>query len=72
MTLASRRADGVASADMPVIKVNDKRYPLRPGANRLGAGADVDVRVDDDPAIGVQAIVDVESNGSGLIPRTKR
>jgi ribosomal 50S subunit-recycling heat shock protein len=67
MTLASRRADGVASADMPVIKVNDKRYPLRPGANRLGAGADVDVRVDDDPAIGVQAIVDVESNEQAVI-----
>lgn len=67
MTLASRRAHAVASADMPVIKVNDKRYPLRPGANRLGAGADVDVRVDDDPTIGVQAIVDVESNEQAVI-----
>lgn len=67
MTLASRRGHGVASADMPVIKVNDKRYSLRPGANRLGAGADVDVRVDEDPALGVQAIVEVESDEQVVI-----
>jgi hypothetical protein len=67
MTLASRRGHGVASADMPVIKVNDKRYSLRPGANRLGAGADVDVRVDEDPALGVQAIVEVENDDQVVI-----
>jgi hypothetical protein len=52
---------------MPVIKVNDKRYSLRPGANRLGAGSDVDVRVDEDDTIGVQAIVEVQGDDQAVI-----
>ena len=32
---------------MPVIKVNDQQFSLRPGPNRLGAGEDVDVAVAD-------------------------
>ena len=57
--------------DMPVIKVNDQQYTLRPGENRLGAGADADVHVDSDPAIGVQAIVNVASGTRVVIRRAK-
>jgi pSer/pThr/pTyr-binding forkhead associated (FHA) protein len=57
--------------DMPVIKVNDLQYTLRPGENRLGAGADADVHVDSDPAIGVQAIVNVASGAQVVIRRAK-
>lgn len=55
---------------MPVIQVNDQRYSLRPGPNRLGAGAAVDVRVDADAALGVQAIVDVTDDTRAVIRRT--
>ena len=57
--------------DMPVIKVNDLQYTLRPGDNRLGAGVDADVRVDADPAIGVQAVVNV-ANGAQVVIRRAR
>jgi pSer/pThr/pTyr-binding forkhead associated (FHA) protein len=50
---------------MPVIKVNDLQYALRPGQNRLGDGVDADVRVDGDAALGVQAIVDVAGGTGG-------
>ncbi len=48
---------------MPVIKVNDQQYSLRPGQTRLGSGSDVDVRLNADPSLGVQAIVDVAGGG---------
>ncbi|HVX40590.1 MAG TPA: FHA domain-containing protein, partial [Gemmatimonadaceae bacterium] len=54
---------------MPVIKVNDQQYSLRPGQNRLGAGADADVHVADDAALGVQAIVDVMNDQQAVIRR---
>lgn len=54
---------------MPVIKVNDRQYSLRPGQNRLGAGADADVRVDGDEALGVQAIVDLSGSDQSVIRR---
>ena len=54
---------------MPVIKINDQQYALRPGPNRVGAGTDVDVRVDENPALGVQAIVDVASDSKAVIRR---
>src|SRR3954466_108264 len=54
---------------MPVIKVNNLQYPLHPGQNRLGAGADADVRVDADSAIGVQAIVEVANDSQVVIRR---
>ncbi len=53
--------------DMPVIKVNDRQYSLRPGQNRLGAGVDADICVDGDPALGVQAIVDVSGEDQPVI-----
>lgn len=54
---------------MPVIKVNDQQYALRPGQNRLGAGANADVHVADDAALGVQAIVDVANDQQAVIRR---
>ena len=44
---------------MPVITVNDQPHVLHPGQNRLGEGADADVRIGGDAALGIQAIVDV-------------
>lgn len=54
---------------MPVIMVNDQQYTLRPGPNRLGGGADADVRVADNDSLGVQAIVDVAGNQQAVIRR---
>ncbi|MGH7617695.1 MAG: FHA domain-containing protein [Gemmatimonadaceae bacterium] len=54
---------------MPVIKVDNQQYALRPGPNRLGAGADVDVRVDGDSALGVLAIVELGVNAQAVIRR---
>ena len=54
---------------MPVIKVDNQQYSLRPGPNRLGAGADADVRVEGDAALGVQAIVDLGANAQAVIRR---
>ncbi len=56
---------------MPVIKVNDQQYSLRPGQNRLGGGADADVTVADDAALGVQAIVDVAGDAQAVIRRAR-
>lgn len=54
---------------MPVIKVNDQQFSLRPGPNRLGAGEGVDVTVADNAALGVQAIVDVAGDSQAVIRR---
>ncbi|HEY2907607.1 MAG TPA: FHA domain-containing protein, partial [Vicinamibacterales bacterium] len=55
--------------DMPVIKINDQQFSLRRGPNRLGGGADADVCVDDDDALGIQAIVEVAGNDAAVIRR---
>jgi len=60
----SRRAN-----HMPVIKVDNQQYSLKPGPNRLGAGADVDVQVDGDTSLGVQAIVDLGAGARAVIRR---
>lgn len=54
---------------MPVIKVNDQQFALRPGTNRLGAGDGVDVMVSDNSAVGVQAIVEVAGDSQAVIRR---
>ena len=54
---------------MPVIKVNDQQFSLRPGPNRLGAGEGVDVAVADNSRLGVQAIVDVAGDSRAVIRR---
>jgi pSer/pThr/pTyr-binding forkhead associated (FHA) protein len=56
---------------MPVFTVNDQHYALRPGQNRLGAGAGADVSVSDDDTLGVQAIVDVREAAHPVIRRAK-
>jgi pSer/pThr/pTyr-binding forkhead associated (FHA) protein len=56
---------------MPVFTVNDQHYALRPGQNRLGAGAGADVAVSDDDSLGVQAIVDVREAAHPVIRRAK-
>jgi pSer/pThr/pTyr-binding forkhead associated (FHA) protein len=55
---------------MPVIKVNDQQYPLHIGQNRLGVGADADVRVDGDAALGVQATIEVGADDQAVIRKT--
>jgi pSer/pThr/pTyr-binding forkhead associated (FHA) protein len=54
---------------MPVIKVNDQQFSLRPGQNRLGAGQDADVPVIGDTSLGVQAIVEVANERDVVIRR---
>jgi len=54
---------------MPVIKVNNLQYPLRPGPNRLGSGEDADVKVEGDRVRGIQAIIDVASDSNVVIRR---
>ena len=56
---------------MPVFTVNDQHYALRPGQNRLGAGAGADVAISDDDSLGVQAIVDVREAAHPVIRRAK-
>ena len=56
-------------SEMPVIKVNDQQFSLRPGPNRLGAGEGVDVAVTDNSRLGVQAIVDVAGDSRAVIRR---
>jgi len=55
---------------MPVIKVNDQQYPLQIGQTRLGVGADADVRVDGDAALGVQATIEVGADDQAVIRRS--
>jgi pSer/pThr/pTyr-binding forkhead associated (FHA) protein len=44
---------------MPVIKLNDQQFLLRPGTNRLGGGDLVEMSISPDVSLGVQAIVEV-------------
>jgi pSer/pThr/pTyr-binding forkhead associated (FHA) protein len=48
---------------MPVIRVNDQSFSLRPGQTRLGSGSDADVRLPGGGAAGVQAVVEVSNGG---------
>jgi pSer/pThr/pTyr-binding forkhead associated (FHA) protein len=43
---------------MPVLQLNDQQFPLTAGTTRLGAGADADVALPADPALGVQALIE--------------
>jgi pSer/pThr/pTyr-binding forkhead associated (FHA) protein len=54
---------------MPVITVDNKLFSLRTGQNRVGAGAGVDVPIHGNAALGVQAIVEVASDGQAVIRR---
>jgi pSer/pThr/pTyr-binding forkhead associated (FHA) protein len=52
---------------MPVLQLNDKQFPLSTGPTRIGPGADVDVALPGDAALGVQAVI--EGAGGGLVIR---
>ena len=43
---------------MPVLQLNDKQFPLSAGPTRIGAGAEADVALPGDPALGVQAVIE--------------
>jgi len=52
---------------MPVIKLNEQRFSLRPGSNRLGMG-DVEIPVDGAGVDGAIAVIDVTPSGSFIRP----
>ena len=52
---------------MPVIKLNEQRFSLRPGSNRLGMG-DVEIPVDGAGVGGPIAVIDVTPSGSFIRP----
>ncbi len=52
---------------MPVLQLDDQQFPLKPGATRIGAGADADVIVPGYSAIGIEAIID-----GGATPTIRR
>ena len=52
---------------MPVIKLNEQRFSLRPGSNRLGMG-DVEIPVEGAGVAGAIAVIDVTPTGSFIRP----
>lgn len=52
---------------MPVLQLDDQQFPLKPGATRIGAGADADVIVPGHSEIGIEAIID-----GGATPTIRR
>jgi hypothetical protein len=44
---------------MPVIKLDDQQFLLRPGTNRLGGGDFVELTISPDVSLGAQAIIEV-------------
>ena len=52
---------------MPVLQLDDQKFPLRAGMTRIGSGADADVAVQADPALGVQAVIE-----GGAAPTIRR
>src|SRR5689334_12464819 len=54
---------------MPVIKLNDQQFLLRPGTNRIGGGDFVEMTISPDVSLGVQAIIEVTGT-EGVVIRT--
>src|SRR5215213_886276 len=54
---------------MAVLQLKDKQYPLSGGTIRIGAGADADVVLPTDAAIGVQAVIERNGDHSVAIRR---
>lgn len=54
---------------MPVIQVKDMQHILKPGQTRLGAGPGVDVSVSDDASLGLQAVLELNSQSQVVIRR---
>src|SRR5206468_168969 len=53
-----RRRSDRASPAMAVLQLNDKQFPLSGDTTRIGAGADADVALPTDVALGVQAVIE--------------
>lgn len=58
------------AVEMPVLQLNDQRHQLRPGQTRLGGGTGVDLSVNGDESLGVQAVVEVGPDGGVVIRRS--
>ena len=43
---------------MAVLQLKDRQFPLSEGTIRIGAGADADVVLSTDAALGVQAVIE--------------
>jgi pSer/pThr/pTyr-binding forkhead associated (FHA) protein len=43
---------------MPVLQLDDQKFPLKAGATRIGAGTDADIVVPGYSAIGIEAVID--------------
>ncbi len=54
---------------MPVIQLHDQQHPLQRGQTRLGSGPDAELRVGDDAALGVQAVLDLSADDQAVIRR---
>jgi pSer/pThr/pTyr-binding forkhead associated (FHA) protein len=54
---------------MAVLQLNDQQYPLTGASTRIGAGADADVALPGDAALGVQAVIERTSAASLAIRR---
>lgn len=54
---------------MPVIQVRDKQHTLKQGQTRLGSGPGVDVAVSQDPALGLQAVLELDGSNRVVIRR---
>jgi pSer/pThr/pTyr-binding forkhead associated (FHA) protein len=54
---------------MAVLQLNDQQFPLTGASTRIGAGADADVALPGDAALGVQAVIERTSNESVAIRR---
>lgn len=52
---------------MPVIKLNEQRYSLRPGSNRLGMG-EVEIPIEGAGVAGAIAVIDVTPTGTVIRP----
>jgi pSer/pThr/pTyr-binding forkhead associated (FHA) protein len=54
---------------MAVLQLNDRQFPLLGETTRIGAGADADVAIPGDAALGVQAVIERTSDESLAIRR---
>jgi pSer/pThr/pTyr-binding forkhead associated (FHA) protein len=54
---------------MPVLQLNDQQFPLTAATTRLGSGADADVALPADPALGVQALLEQTADARIAIRR---
>jgi pSer/pThr/pTyr-binding forkhead associated (FHA) protein len=54
---------------MPVLQLDDQQFPLFPRPTRVGAGADADLTLPSDAALGVQAVIEPAAGNAHVIRR---